>query len=85
MTALDSIIYRIATQAEEKVESPPFVDSPLSSTSLVSLIGQEVTSGKVEPPGALVLGLEGGLMRFVDHSEMYESFIITIGDTEIIV
>lgn len=81
LTVLDSISYRTDAQAVETVES-----SPLTTTRLVSLIGRHVTSGKVETPRELVLGLEGGgSMRFVDESDRYESFIIRGPGTEIIV
>lgn len=81
LTVLDSVVYRTSALAEEEVDSPP-----MSTTSLVSLVGQQVTSGQVANPRELILELDGGgYMRFVDATDMYESFIITVDGKETIV
>ncbi|MGB9377097.1 MAG: hypothetical protein WCB04_06240 [Mycobacteriales bacterium] len=81
VSVLDAVAYRNASDNDEMVDAPP-----LASTSLVSLVGQYVTAGRVESSRQLLLELEGGgWLRLTDNSEMYESFIITIDGKETIV
>lgn len=81
VTVLGSISYRTAAEGEETVDTPP-----LATTTLPGLVGRVVVSCQVRSPRELVVGFDGGgSVRFVDDSDMYESFTIRGADTEIVV
>jgi hypothetical protein len=80
VTVLSSISYRDAKTGEQGTDQPP-----VSRTSLVSLLGQDVAASRVESKQQLVIELDDGELVLRDDSQRYESFIIRVHDREIVV
>jgi hypothetical protein len=76
-----SVSYRTATDTELATDTPP-----VTQTRLVDLVGRVVTSAIARSWRDLVIELErDASITLVDDSETYESFVIGLGDREIIV
>lgn len=81
VTVLASVSYRPLDGSQIVTDAPPF-----RRTELVSLLGRSVVTGETPTPRKLTLGLdEGGPIVFADDSDVYESFVIRIGDEEIFI
>jgi hypothetical protein len=81
VTILGSISYRVGLGTEEHTDSPP-----VSESRLVALVGRSVVASRIESPRRLVLLLEhAGSITLLDDSDAYESYIIQIGDRQIVV
>ena len=59
---------------------------PVSSSDLMCLVGQVIEHAEGHENGALVLHLDNGqILTILDEFQQYESYMINIGDKEIIV
>lgn len=81
ITALGDIAYRASNGGDEIIESPP-----VSFSSLVALVGRRVTGAIVRSPRTLALTFErNGSLTLTDGSDVFESFILRVGDREIVI
>ena len=59
---------------------------PVTESSVMSLIGKEVSSVKKDGDGTLILHFENGdSLAFLDDAKQYESYSIRTADKEIVV
>lgn len=72
---------------QEAADTPQRRERPLTThTSLVSAVGRAVEATELKSPQELILRLEKGfLITLVDDSDEYESYLISLGDREIVV
>jgi hypothetical protein len=72
---------------QEAAGVPQRRERPLTThTSFVGAVGRAVEATDLKSPRELILRLGGGfLIKLVDDSDEYESYIISFGDREIIV
>jgi hypothetical protein len=81
VSASGSLSYRIANDAETGVDRPPVI-----RTSFVSLVGRTVLAAELKSTRELVLEFDGGgSVTLLDDAGIYECYLISIGDREIIV
>jgi len=75
------ISYRTSSGGESYTESPP-----AERSNLIALLGRTVIAANLPSSRELNLELErGGLIRLVDGSEPYESFLFKVSGREFIV
>lgn len=65
----------------------PGVDTPpVATTQLVGLVGQHVRAADLKSPRELVLCLgEAASLTLLDNNDHYECYIISFGDSEVVV
>ncbi|HLQ15028.1 MAG TPA: hypothetical protein VK256_04125 [Candidatus Eisenbacteria bacterium] len=81
VTILGSLPYFPAGDVEIRVDRPP-----VSSTSLVSVVGRNVVAFDLKSPRELILEFEGrASITLLDDSDSYESYLIKTGKREIVV
>lgn len=76
-----TVLYQAAADTPQRRERPL-----TTHTSFVSAVGRAVETTELKSPQELILRLEKGfLITLVDDSDEYESYLISLGDREIVV
>ncbi len=76
-----TVVYQESPDSGERREQPPAVQ-----TSLIAAVGRAVETTELKSPRELVLWLEKGFrLVLLDDSDMYECYLISLGDREIVV
>jgi uncharacterized protein DUF6188 len=81
ITILSTLIYRLTKSDPDRSES-----IPVTSSAVMGLLGQVVSSAVATSDGTLLLTFtNGGSLKCIDDSEEYESYHLQLGSREVIV
>lgn len=76
-----TVLYHESPDGPERRERPM-----AAQTSLIGAVGRAVEATELKSPRELILQLERGfLITLLDDSDVYECYLISLGDREIVV